>query len=95
MGDVLNVLLGVVLLFVGVWVVIFGGIGGLLARTRGGSVVTGFAWGTLLGPMGWGIVWLRTRGGERLDRDDGLDGWEAASTTATESTEKESSGIRF
>lgn len=92
MGDVLNVLFGIVVLFVAVWVVIFGGLGALLSRSRGGNILTGFTWGTALGPIGWGIVWLRTRGGARVD---GWSGIEAEPPRGTEATEQGSGGIRF
>ncbi len=56
--TVLNVVFSIFLLIVLSWVAVFGGVGGLLARTRGGSAAAGIAWGTLLGPFGWlGIVW--------------------------------------
>lgn len=56
--TVLNVVFSIFLLIVLTWVLIFGGVGGLLAWTRGGAVATGIAWGVVLGPLGWvGIIW--------------------------------------
>src|SRR3712207_4747604 len=52
-------------LFVIVWVAIFGGLGALLARARGGSAVSGLTLGATLGPLGWVIVLWRTRGTHR------------------------------
>jgi len=60
--TVLNLMFSIFLLIVVTWMVIFGGVGGLLARARGGSVAAGIAWGIILGPFGWlAIVWT-TRG---------------------------------
>lgn len=57
--EVVNVVIGVVLLVVAVWVAIFGGVGALLSRSRGGSGIAGLAWGTALGPIGWlATLWL-------------------------------------
>jgi hypothetical protein len=54
-----NVVIGVVLLVVAVWIAIFGGVGALLSRSRGGSSIAGLAWGTALGPIGWlATLWL-------------------------------------
>jgi hypothetical protein len=61
MHTVLNVVLGVVVLIVLAWVAIMGGVGLLLSRARGGSMAAGFAWGTLLGPIGWIVIWFTTR----------------------------------
>lgn len=61
--TVLNLVLSIFLLIIVTWMVIFGAIGGLLARARGGTVAAGVAWGVVLGPVGWlAIVWS-TRGG--------------------------------
>jgi len=57
MASILGTLLSVLLLIVLVGVVIFGGIGALLARQRGGSAGIGFGWGALLGPIGWIVIW--------------------------------------
>ena len=63
--TVLNLVFSIFLLIVVTWVAIFGGVGGLLARARGGSAAAGIAWGVILGPVGWlGIVWT-TRGAVR------------------------------
>ena len=63
--TVLNIVFSVFLLIVVTWISIFGGVGGLLARARGGAVAAGIAWGVILGPFGWlGIVWT-TRGSTR------------------------------
>jgi hypothetical protein len=56
--SVLGVLVGVLLLVVLTWIAIFGGIGALLSRVRGGTAPAGLAWGTGLGPIGWlAILW--------------------------------------
>jgi hypothetical protein len=55
----LGILVSVLLLIVLTWVLIFGGIGALLSRSRGGTVPAGIAWGVGLGPFGWlAILWL-------------------------------------
>lgn len=60
--TVLNLMFSILLLIVVTWMVIFGGVGGLLARAREGSVTAGIAWGIIFGPFGWlAIVWT-TRG---------------------------------
>lgn len=66
-AGVFGVLAEVLLLFVLVWILVFGGIGALLARSRGGSWATGLAWGAFLGPFGWAIVAVTTRGGRVID----------------------------
>lgn len=68
MGSVLNFMVLVVLTVVLVWVVVFGGVGALLAGSRGGSYGLGFAWGALLGPIGWVVILYITRGGEHSGR---------------------------
>jgi len=63
--TVLNVVFSIFLLIVFTWMLIFGGVGGLLARARGGGVAAGIAWGVVLGPFGWlGVLWT-TRAGAR------------------------------
>lgn len=57
-GDAFNIALGFILLIIGTWVLIFGGIGLMLARSLGQNPVLGFALGTILGPLGWLITWL-------------------------------------
>jgi hypothetical protein len=59
--GILNVVIGIIVLIVAVWIAIFGGVGALLSRSRGGSGTAGLAWGTLLGPVGWLIVLWVTR----------------------------------
>lgn len=59
MSTALGIVAAVLLLFVGVWVAVFGGVGALLAPRRGRSAVNGFLWGALLGPIGWAVVLLR------------------------------------
>lgn len=59
MQTVLGVFVGVLLLVVLTWIAIFGGIGALLSRARGGTAPAGLAWGTGLGPVGWlAILWI-------------------------------------
>lgn len=56
------------------WVVIFGGLGLLLARSRGGNPVIGLVLGVLAGPIGWGIVMFLTRESRRpVALDDWVD----------------------
>lgn len=62
METALSLVMGVTVLIVSVWIAIFGGIGALLCRARGGSSAVGFAWGTLLGPIGWLVIGWLTRG---------------------------------
>ena len=51
-----------VILFLAIgWVVLFGGIGALISYRRGGWWLSGALWGVALGPIGWGIVFYRTR----------------------------------
>ena len=57
-GDVIGAMFLIVVLIVATWVAIFGGVGAMLARSYGRSAVVGLAWGTVLGPIGWLIVWL-------------------------------------
>jgi hypothetical protein len=61
MSTFLHLLFEALVLFAFVWAAIFGGLGALLAHKRNGSPRTGMALGTLLGPIGWAIVWWRTR----------------------------------
>jgi hypothetical protein len=63
METALSLVMGITVLIVLVWIAIFGGIGALLCRSRGGSSAAGFAWGTLLGPIGWLVIGWLTRGG--------------------------------
>jgi hypothetical protein len=65
MNTVLNILLSIVALFVVVWIIIFGGIGALLSRSREDSAIGGLALGTLLGPIGWVVILWRTRAARR------------------------------
>lgn len=69
--SVAGVALQVFLLLVTVWAAIFGGIGALLARQRGGSAAMGFGWGFLLGPLGWAVVWFTTRAPSTAPRANG------------------------
>jgi hypothetical protein len=85
MGAVVDVVVSIIALFVVAWVVIFGGLGAVLSRTRGGSAGAGLICGAVLGPIGWGIVLWRTRASTReisgeawADGMSGLDGdWTA------------------
>ena len=61
MSTALSILAVVLLLIVGVWLAVFGGIGALLAPRRGRTAVNGFLLGALLGPIGWAVVLLRPR----------------------------------
>jgi hypothetical protein len=64
-NTVLNIAFAMLFLFVLVWVLIFGGIGAVLSRSREGTAVAGFVLGTLLGPIGWGVVFWKTRASHR------------------------------
>jgi hypothetical protein len=56
--TVVGVFVSILLLIVVTWIAIFGGIGALLSRSRGGSTPAGLAWGMGLGPIGWlAILW--------------------------------------
>lgn len=61
MNSVVGVFVSILLLIVSSWIAIFGGIGALLSRSRGGSVPSGLAWGTGLGPVGWLVIFWITR----------------------------------
>ena len=61
MGTIFGAVISILLLIVVVWVSIFGGIGALFARSRGGSAPMGLAWGTALGPIGWLVIAWVTR----------------------------------
>lgn len=77
MSTVVNTLLGFLVLVVATWIAIFGATGALLARARDGSPWEGFAWGALLGPLGWLAVYLSTRRSRRIGSvtvGDGGDG---------------------
>jgi hypothetical protein len=65
MKTFFGIVLVVVVLIVGAWVAIFGGVGALLSKGRGGSTMQGFWWGALLGPIGWIVVAWRTRPSRR------------------------------
>jgi hypothetical protein len=65
MDTVLDVALGVFVLVVLTWVLIMGGIGALLSRSRGGGIVSGLALGVVGGPFGWAYVAWRTRASRR------------------------------
>jgi hypothetical protein len=57
--TILGVFVGVLLLVVLAWMAIFGGVGAVLSRSRGGSVPAGLAWGAVLGPFGWlAVLWV-------------------------------------
>lgn len=64
MQTVVGIFVSIVLLIVVTWIAIFGGIGAVLARSRGSSGPVGFAWGAGLGPIGWlAILWTTRTGG--------------------------------
>lgn len=71
MNDILNFLLGLAVLIFLAYVLIFGGVGALLARHRGGSAATGFIIG-LVPVIGWFVVLFITRSGTRAI---GADEW--------------------
>lgn len=59
MSTAIGILATILLLFVAVWLVVFGGVGALLAPHRGRTRVSGFLWGALLGPIGWVVLLIR------------------------------------
>lgn len=76
MSDALNFLLGFLALVFLAWVLIFGGIGALIARSRRGSATMGFVVG-LIPLLGWPLILWLTRESRRpigleefLDRED-------------------------
>jgi hypothetical protein len=82
---VIDIVASILVLFVFVWIAIFGGLGALLSRSRGGSAVSGLAWGVLLGPIGWAVICVRTRRAAReitssewIEGSDLDDDWTAA-----------------
>jgi hypothetical protein len=73
MNDVLNFLVGLAVLIFLAYVLIFGGIGALVSRHRGGSATVGFIVG-LLPIIGWFVVLFLTRAGTReVSADEWLD----------------------
>lgn len=56
MSTFLSILFGVLLLFVGGWTLVMGGIGWLLGPRRGRTRFRGFVYGVLLGPIGWALL---------------------------------------
>jgi hypothetical protein len=59
--TLLGAFVSILLLIVMSWITIFGGIGALLSRSRGGTIPAGLAWGSGLGPFGWVAIYLTTR----------------------------------
>ncbi len=59
MSTALSIATVVLLLIVGVWLAVFGGIGAILAPRCGRTAVNGFLWGALLGPIGWVVMLVR------------------------------------
>jgi len=69
MGTIMGAIISVLLLIVAVWIAVFGGVGALFARSRGGSAPMGLAWGAALGPIGWlAIAWFTRERGSAGDR---------------------------
>lgn len=76
MSTFLSFLFGALLLIMGAWTVIMGGIGAILGPRRQRSRLRGFVYGFLLGPIGWAILCMRPRpisrgrhwAADRLDR---------------------------
>lgn len=82
--EILNVVIGIVVLIVAVWIAIFGGIGALLSKSRGSSGAGGLAWGALLGPFGWAAILWVTRGRARYAPAQPAASPETASTSTTD-----------
>jgi hypothetical protein len=60
-GIATNLLIGIGLLYVLVWILIFGGVGAVLSSSRDGSPLSGIGWGVLIGPVGWAVICARSR----------------------------------
>lgn len=74
MITLLRALLDVGALFVLSWSFIFGGIGALLSHARERPAREGLAYGVLLGPFGWAVVWSRSKAPPTA-KTDALDDW--------------------
>ena len=61
MTEVASAVLEVILVAITVWVGVFGSLGAILARKRGGSMQRGLLLGALFGPFGWIVIWVETR----------------------------------
>jgi hypothetical protein len=60
-ASVVGVALLIVVMIILTWVAIFGGVGAAIASSYGKSPVIGFAFGSLLGPLGWLFTWFSGR----------------------------------
>jgi hypothetical protein len=88
--TVLGLIISVLLLLVITWIGIFGGIGALLSRKRGGSAPAGLAWGTVLGPVGWLVIIWTTREGESalIAEQQAPSSYQPLSTTSSAAPER-------
>lgn len=66
MNSVIEAALGLATLMVTMWVLVFSGVGVAVARKRDRSILAGFAWGLMLGPIGWAVL-LTSRGHDPED----------------------------
>lgn len=61
MSTFLTFVFGFLLLTMGAWTLVMGGIGTILGPRRHRSRLRGFAYGLVLGPVGWAILCTRPR----------------------------------
>lgn len=88
----MSVAIEIVLVLVVPWLVVFGGMGFLLARQRGAQSWTGVAAGCLFGPVGWLGLLRMTRASRQADPEP----WRAEDRAATaQAPEGGAGGHRF
>ena len=60
-GDAFTAFFALAVMIIATWLVIFGAGGAFLSRSYGQSSVLGATLGSLLGPLGWMIIWMTNR----------------------------------